>query len=197
MKLKFGSFSRLFFRSDSVTDAEIEFHNYAEYAPKYEELARVLAHSGKKPHIDELALIRRLMATRPPRPGSLSLGDTLFLPAMTSILSPERVIEVGTGTGFSSAPLSRRRFAAVELGRSQHVWKRSTRTPVIAVTRPLLSPLTLLRLSRSLPRLCEFMHRTNPISSRSSQDLTSSNSDSSMPTISIPARYWIYFGWRE
>ena len=38
--------------------------------------------------------------------GSLNLADTLFLAAMASILSPERVIEVGTGTGFSSAVIA-------------------------------------------------------------------------------------------
>lgn len=61
-------FSRLFFRAENVTGAEIEFRGYAEYAPKYEELARVLGRPRSKPREDELHLIRRLIATRPPRP---------------------------------------------------------------------------------------------------------------------------------
>ena len=95
-------FSRLF-GAECATAAEIDFHDYADYAPKYEKLAIVLGHSGRKPHEDELHLIRGLMIRRPPREGSLTLADTLFLAAMASILSPSRVIEVGTGTGFSSA----------------------------------------------------------------------------------------------
>ena len=95
-------FSR-FFGAERATAAEIDFQDYADYAPKHEKLAIVLGHSGRKPHEDELHLIRGLMIRRPPREGSLNLADTLFLAAMASILSPSRVIEVGTGTGFSSA----------------------------------------------------------------------------------------------
>jgi predicted O-methyltransferase YrrM len=98
-----ASFFRLLFRGERATATQIDFHDYVDYAPKYEELAIVLEHSGRKPHEDELHLIRGLMTRRPPREGSLNLADTLFLAAMASILSPKRVIEVGTGTGFSSA----------------------------------------------------------------------------------------------
>lgn len=101
-----ASFFRPFFRAKLATAAQVNFHDYAEYLSKYEELAVVLGHSGKKAHEDELHLIRGLMTRRPPREGSLNLADTLFLAAMTSILSPERVIEVGTGTGFSSAVIA-------------------------------------------------------------------------------------------
>ena len=101
-----ASLFRLFFRVKRATTAQIDFHDYADYPAKYEELAIVLGHSGKKAHEDELHLIRGLMRRRPPREGSLNLADTLFLAAMTSILSPERVIEVGTGTGFSSAVIA-------------------------------------------------------------------------------------------
>ena len=96
-------FFRLYFRTRPAAAVQIEFHDYADYPSKYEELARVLGHAGKKTCADECGLIRGLLQRRPRRDGSLNLGDTLFLAAMTSILSPERVIEVGTGTGFSSA----------------------------------------------------------------------------------------------
>lgn len=58
-------FPRLFFRAENVTGAEIGFRGYAEYAPKYEELARVLGRPRSKPREDELHLIRRL--SRPDR----------------------------------------------------------------------------------------------------------------------------------
>jgi predicted O-methyltransferase YrrM len=97
-----GSFSR-FFRPERVPAIDIEFHNYAGYARNYEKLAIALGHPGRQPQEHELPLIRRLIQGRPAREGSLNLTDTLFLAAVTSILAPERVIEVGTGTGFSSA----------------------------------------------------------------------------------------------
>ena len=97
-----GSFSR-FFRPERVPDINIEFHNYDEYAPNYEKLAIALGRPGREPQEHELPLIQRLIQGRPARQGSLTLADTLFLAAVTSIIAPERVIEVGTGTGFSSA----------------------------------------------------------------------------------------------
>jgi predicted O-methyltransferase YrrM len=97
---------RSFFRAECATAAQVNFHDYAGYAANYEELAIVLGHSGRKAQEDDLHLIRGLMTRRTPREGSLNLADTLFLAAMVSILSPERVIEVGTGTGFSSAVMA-------------------------------------------------------------------------------------------
>ena len=100
-----ASFFRVF-RAERAAAAQILFPGYADYPAKYEELAVVLGHPGKKAREDELHLIRELMMKRPPREGSLNLADTLFLAAMTSILAPGRVIEVGTGTGFSSAVIA-------------------------------------------------------------------------------------------
>jgi predicted O-methyltransferase YrrM len=97
-----GTFSR-FFRPKCVPEINIQFPNYAEYGRNYEKLAIALGRPGRTPDEDELHLIRRLIKERPARAGSLTLADALFLAGVTSILAPERVIEVGTGTGFSSA----------------------------------------------------------------------------------------------
>ena len=98
-----ANFFHLFPRHKPAPAARIDFRDYADYASRYKELAIVLGHPERNAHENDLNLIRGLMAKRTPREGSLNLADTLFLAAMTSILSPERVIEVGTGTGFSSA----------------------------------------------------------------------------------------------
>ena len=42
-----ASLFRLFFRVKRATTAQIDFHDYADYPAKYEELAIVLGHSGK------------------------------------------------------------------------------------------------------------------------------------------------------
>jgi hypothetical protein len=98
-----AGFFLLFFRAKPAPAAVVTFHGYTDYAANYEELAIALGHPGKKAPDDECDLVRGLIAKRPVREGSLNLSDSLFLAAVTSILSPPRVIEVGTGTGFSSA----------------------------------------------------------------------------------------------
>jgi hypothetical protein len=83
-----------------------EIRCYQEYEACYRRLASALARSDRNPAQGELERIRTLIDARTNPAGSLSVPDCLFLAAFVSIIRPRRIIEVGTGSGFSSALLA-------------------------------------------------------------------------------------------
>jgi predicted O-methyltransferase YrrM len=83
-----------------------EIRSYQEYELGYRKLAAILGRASSKPPTRELELLRLLVARRTNPLGSLGLADCLFMTAFVSIIRPRRMIEIGTGSGFSSAVLA-------------------------------------------------------------------------------------------
>jgi predicted O-methyltransferase YrrM len=80
-----------------------EINSLAEFESGYARLAVMLGRAGKTPPPGELEFLRA-MVNRPPRYlGTISAADYFFLTAFISILAPQRVVEIGTLTGFSGA----------------------------------------------------------------------------------------------
>jgi len=80
-----------------------EINSFQDYETGYHKLAGLLGYCEKTGSAGEIDLIRALLERRRFFAGSLSLADSLFLAAFVSILKPERILEIGTGAGFSSA----------------------------------------------------------------------------------------------
>src|SRR5207237_8528582 len=86
--------------------AEIcEFDSLGNYETSHRRLARLLGHSDKMPPPDEIEFLHSIQ-NRGAHPGTISLREFLFLTAFTSILAPERAIEIGTLAGFSAAVIA-------------------------------------------------------------------------------------------
>jgi predicted O-methyltransferase YrrM len=83
-----------------------EIHSYQEYELGYRKLAATLGRASSKPAPRELELLRLLIDRRTNPVGSLGLAECLFMTAFVSIIRPRRMIEIGTGSGFSSAVLA-------------------------------------------------------------------------------------------
>ena len=83
-----------------------KIQSYQEYELGYHELATTLGRASSRPAPRELELLRSLIDRRTNPVGSLGLMDCLFLTAFVSIIRPRRIIEIGTGSGFSSAVLA-------------------------------------------------------------------------------------------
>jgi Methyltransferase domain len=83
-----------------------EIRSYQEYETGYRDLAVALDRAETTPRPGELERIRELVARRSNPAGSLGLADCLFLAAFASIIRPRRIVEIGTGSGFSSALLA-------------------------------------------------------------------------------------------
>ena len=83
-----------------------EIRSYQEYELGYRKLATTLGRVSSKPAPRELELLRLLIDRRTDPVGSLGLADCLFMTAFVSIIRPRRMIEIGTGSGFSSAVLA-------------------------------------------------------------------------------------------
>jgi Methyltransferase domain len=83
-----------------------EIRSYQEYEFGYRKLANALGRAGSKPAPRELELLRLLIDRRTNPAGSLGLADCLFMTAFVSVIRPRRMIEIGTGSGFSSAVLA-------------------------------------------------------------------------------------------
>jgi len=79
---------------------------YEQYETGYHCLASTLGRTYRKPAQGELECIRELIARRANPTGSLTVADCLFLTAFVSIVRPDRIMEIGTGSGFSSALLA-------------------------------------------------------------------------------------------
>src|SRR5437763_15899427 len=83
-----------------------KIQSYQEYELGYQKLATTLGCVSSKPAPRELELLRLLIDRRTNPVGSLGLADCLFMTAFVSIIRPRRMIEIGTGSGFSSAVLA-------------------------------------------------------------------------------------------
>ena len=136
----------------------IEFGHFDTYDSRYRELGLFLKRSAVTPAEDHLRALRLLLEKRPPRAGSLSVSDTLFLGAITTILSPRRVVEVGTGTGFSAAVMAsmlarpeRRSRATLIDSIDAHTCYRTDQSVAIGADLPDLIPdvVDAVRLSRA------------------------------------------------
>ncbi|HSH37428.1 MAG TPA: class I SAM-dependent methyltransferase [Chthoniobacterales bacterium] len=90
-----------------------EINSLEDHRGNYAALAAMLGRAGMTASDEE---IDELAALMPERPGSLSWADCFFLAAVTSIIAPERMIEIGTLSGFSTgvmaAAIRRRRPTA-------------------------------------------------------------------------------------
>ena len=82
---------------------ECEINSLEEYREKYSVLAALLGNPGHTVSEREISDLAALMSGQP---GSLSWADCFFLTAVTSVLAPERVIEVGTLSGFSTGVIA-------------------------------------------------------------------------------------------
>lgn len=83
-----------------------EIRSYEEYETGYRNLAAAMGRTERPPGPGELEHIRKLLNRRADPTGSLGLSDCLFLVAFGSIICPRRIVEIGTGSGFSSALLA-------------------------------------------------------------------------------------------
>jgi predicted O-methyltransferase YrrM len=81
-----------------------EFKSFEQFEIKYRELADELDRPGKIPAPGELEFLHAMVDRDDIRhPGGIGSRDYFFLTALVSILAPQRVIEIGTLTGFSAA----------------------------------------------------------------------------------------------
>lgn len=89
-----------------------EINSLADFDSGYARLAAMLGHVGRDPSPGELEFLNSIAKRRTSYPGNIGPSDYLFLTAFVSILAPQRVIEIGTLTGFSAgiiaAALARR-----------------------------------------------------------------------------------------
>lgn len=81
-----------------------EFKSFEQFEIKYRQLAEELGYPGKIPAPGELDFLHAMVDLDDVRyPGGIGSRDYFFLTALVSILAPQRVIEIGTLTGFSTA----------------------------------------------------------------------------------------------
>jgi hypothetical protein len=92
---------------------DCEFASLFDYEKDYARLATLLGREGKTPPAGEKEFLHAMIHRSPSYPGAIGVGEYFFLTAFVSILAPQRVIEIGTLTGFSAA------IIAAALGR-QH-----------------------------------------------------------------------------
>src|SRR5713226_1585293 len=91
------------FRSIARSAAEIcEFDSLKNYQASYRRLAQFLGHGEKASPPGEIDFLLSVQ-NRGAHPGTISLREFLLLTAFTSILAPQRAIEIGTLAGFSAA----------------------------------------------------------------------------------------------
>jgi predicted O-methyltransferase YrrM len=79
-----------------------EFNSLANFASDYAQLATMLDHPGKTPPPGEIEFLRSMVNRSTWYPGAIGTSDYFFLTALVGILAPQRVIEIGTLTGFSA-----------------------------------------------------------------------------------------------
>lgn len=80
-----------------------EINSLAEFESGYARLAGMLGRVGKTPPAGELEFLRAIVNRPMQYSGTISASDNFFLTAFVSILAPQRVVEIGTLTGFSAA----------------------------------------------------------------------------------------------
>ena len=80
-----------------------EINSLAEFESGYARLAGMLGRAGKTPPAGEFDFLRTIVNRPMQYPGTIEASDYFFLTAFVSILGPQRVVEIGTLTGFSAA----------------------------------------------------------------------------------------------
>jgi hypothetical protein len=85
----------------------LELQSIEQYEAEYSALVRLLGVAEATPAPGELAFLRNVATPRRYPFGMLSPADTLFAAAVTSILRPHVLLEIGTASGFSAAVLAK------------------------------------------------------------------------------------------
>jgi predicted O-methyltransferase YrrM len=80
-----------------------EINSLAEFESGYARLAAILGRPGRIPPPGEVEFLRTIVSRPMQYPGTIEASDYFFLTAFISILAPQRVVEIGTLTGFSAA----------------------------------------------------------------------------------------------
>jgi predicted O-methyltransferase YrrM len=83
-----------------------EINSLADFDSAYARLATMLGETGKTPSTGELTFLESIGKRRIYYPGTIGPSDYLFLTAFVSILAPQRVVEIGTLTGFSAGVIA-------------------------------------------------------------------------------------------
>jgi hypothetical protein len=100
-------FQRLFpfssVSSPTASSGVCEFDSLANFESAYTRLAAMLGLAGKTPPPGELEFLRSMVNQHIKCLGTIGTSDYFFLTALVSILAPQRVLEIGTLTGFSAA----------------------------------------------------------------------------------------------
>jgi predicted O-methyltransferase YrrM len=83
-----------------------EINSLGDFDSAYARLATILGETGKTPSAGELTFLESIGKRRVYYPGTIGPSDYLFLTAFVSILAPQRVVEIGTLTGFSAGVIA-------------------------------------------------------------------------------------------
>ena len=95
------------FGSTSTSSTEVcEINSLGEFEAGYARLAIMLGRAGKAPPPGEIEFLRSIQSRPVQHPGTIEASDYFFLTAFVSILAPQRVVEIGTLTGFSAAMIA-------------------------------------------------------------------------------------------
>jgi predicted O-methyltransferase YrrM len=138
-----------------AASAEVcEINSLANFESAYAHLAAMLGRAGKTPPPEELEFLQSIVNRQIHYPYTIGTSDLFFLTAFVSILAPQRVIEIGTLTGFSAAIIA----AAL---RRQHGKDSASWVDTIDVcqecpidsTRP-----TGFEIAESFPELASMIH---------------------------------------
>ena len=76
---------------------------WPEFESGYAQLAVMLGRAGKTPPPGEIEFLQAMVNRPSHYPGTIEASDFFFLTAFVSVVAPQRVLEIGTLTGFSAA----------------------------------------------------------------------------------------------
>jgi predicted O-methyltransferase YrrM len=141
---------------------EAEFRSPEEYLETYTRLAALLGAAERSPPPGESEFLQGMRERHGHRSGVIGWTDYYFLTAFVSILSPPRVLEIGTLTGFSAAIIA----AALDRrhGRESPAWVDTIDLRpqcLIDETRP-----TGFEIPELIPELVSRVHLQIPNDSR-------------------------------
>lgn len=95
---------RFFPRLPEPSPAELcKFVSLETYGNDYARLAALLGREGRTPPAGEEEFLYSMIHRSPLYPAAIGMSEYLFLTAFVGILAPQRVVEIGTLTGFSAA----------------------------------------------------------------------------------------------
>ncbi len=87
----------------TLSTGACEIHSLADFESRYARLAAMLGHAGRTPPPGEIQFLQKIVNRPVQYSGTIASSDYFFLTAFLSILAPQRVVEIGTLTGFSAA----------------------------------------------------------------------------------------------